>query len=380
MKIGIITILKVNNYGAELQAYATQAILKKLGHNAEIIDYLFYKNPDFKKTAKSSPLFRFSIKTRIAEHILPLITRIKEFRHRKASRARMSRFNTFHSENTSMSGTYHSIEELYNARLDYDVYITGSDQVWNPGIYSSILPYFLDFAPAGARRIAYASSFGVAEIPDFARHTYECYLKRYHAIGVREKNAVAIVKDVAGRNSTHVLDPTLLLKNEEWEKIAKPIGENLDRYILLYELTPCGYIRTLAEHIKAKKGWNIVRVCKNAIKYDNCDSIIEITDAGPAEFLWLFSNAEMVITNSFHGTAFAINFQKSFYTVLPGRKQNNSRQLSLMDMLHLTDRALPEGAPLPEESSFITDFCEANVILENERKKSLNFLTTAINE
>ena len=137
MKIGIITILKVNNYGAELQAYALQRVLNLLGYDAEIIDYLFYKNPQHKKTIRSKPNFRFGIKKIFVERLYPIYVKIKMFLNSKNENVRKQRFALFHKKNTRLSKTYKTIDELFEAKMDYDIYMVGSDQVWNPGIYSS---------------------------------------------------------------------------------------------------------------------------------------------------------------------------------------------------------------------------------------------------
>ena len=377
-RIGIITILKVNNYGAELQAYATQAVLRNMGYDAEIIDYLFYKNPEFIKTKHSAPSFHFPLKKRMAEYIYPILSHLKNIPNGKALNRRNIRFARFHQEHTSMSQTYKSTDELYLAHMNYDVYMTGSDQVWNPGIYSSLSPYFLDFAPQGHRRIAYSASFGVSQIPEYARNFYSKHLQTYNSIGVREKNAVDMVRDIANMEAQWVLDPTLLLNKEDWMQILSSIDVPSEPYILLYELTPCRYIRQLAEHISSLQNWRIIRICKSANKEDKNSSILNIVDAGPAEFLHLFSEAALIITNSFHGTAFSVNFQRPFYTILPQRKQNNSRQRSLLELLNLTKRLLVEGDNFPENTDLMIDYTLANKILEQERMKSIQFLKEAI--
>lgn len=377
MKIGIITILKVNNYGAELQAYATQAILKMLGYEAEIIDYLFYKNSAHKRTNMEKPVFPFPFAVKVKEWLYPKLMAIRAIQYRKAQRERVRRFELFHQENTSMSVTYRSMDELYAAHVDYDIYMTGSDQVWNPGIYSSLNPYFLTFAPQGAKRISYAASFGVSCLPEDAKEYYRQKLQAYRAIGVREKDAVEIVKEVSGRKAEWVLDPTLLLGRQEWMEVARvyPVEGN---YILIYELTPCPYIRQLAGHFHKEKGWRIVRVCKSASPEDKDGEVLNVVDAGPAEFLSLIAHAALVITNSFHGTAFSVNFQRDFYTILPRRKQNNSRQRSLLELLGLMDRLLVEGAPWPVISEVNMDYAHVNKRLEEERNKSILFLKSAI--
>lgn len=379
MKIGIITILKVNNYGAELQAYATQAVLKIMGYDAEIIDYLFYKNPRHRRTKKSAPVFHFSLVSRLKEWLYPKMTALKTLNNRKTQKIRERRFANFHKENTSLSPTYRSMDELYSARLPYDVYLTGSDQVWNPGLYSSLNPYFLTFAPQGKKRIAYAASFGVSQIPAYAKLYYRERLRQYDAIGVREREAVDMVQSVADRKAEWVLDPTLLLTRKDWMKVARQPETAINgNYILIYELTPCPYIGQLARHFHAAKGWQMVRICKRACHEDKERDIINITDAGPAEFLYLVANAGLVITNSFHGTAFSINFGRDFYTVLPLRKKNNSRQRSLLQMLGLNERLLVEGTAWEDIPNTSIDYSEVDKCLDRERNKSIQFLKDAI--
>lgn len=378
--IGIITILKTNNYGAELQAYATQAILNKLGHNAEIIDYLFYKNPGHIITKASKPSFNHGLKKKLSEKLYPIIARLKTQASTESSSNREKRFDKFHTENTRMSPTYRTIDDLYAAKQSYDVYMVGSDQVWNPGIYSSLLPYMLAFAPEGKKRVAYASSFGVSAIPQEQQWLYKKYLPEFSSIGVREKNAVEMVKELGGKDATWVLDPTLLLDKEDWTKVASNAYGNKKNYILLYELTPCPYILELAKYFREKRGMDIVRICKNAAVEDKDKSIENIIDAGPAEFVRLFANAGMIITNSFHGTAFSINFSKEFYTVTPARKHNNSRQRSILELFKLQDRLILENTPLESISMDVINYAVVSEILENERKKSIKFLTNAIDE
>lgn len=378
--IGIITILKTNNYGAELQAYATQAILNKLGHNAEIIDYLFYKNPGHIITKASKPSFNHGLKKRLSEKLYPIIARIKAKSSTESCISREKRFETFHTENTRMSQTYRTIDELYATKKYYDVYMVGSDQVWNPGIYSSLLPYMLAFAPEGKKKVAYASSFGVSAIPQDCQWLYKKYLPGFSSIGVREKNAVEMVKELGGKDATWVLDPTLLLNKEDWSKVASNIYADKKNYILLYELTPCPYILELAKYFREKKGLDIVRICKNAAIEDKDSSIENIIEAGPAEFVRLFANAGMVITNSFHGTAFSINFGKEFYTITPTRKHNNSRQRSILELFKLQDRLIAENTPIENISMGAVDYAAVSQILEDERKKSIEFLTNSIDK
>lgn len=382
-KIGIITILKVNNYGAELQAYATQKALQLMGYDAEIIDYPFYKNPRHIPTKKSKPVFAMPWKKTLAEWLYPRISRLRQIIQRnKSGVERAKHFEEFHKANTLFSCEYRTIDDLFDAEMNYDACVVGSDQVWNPGNYTSLDPYFLKFC-RNARKLSYASSIGLGKLPEYTKSYYCEAWKSLDAISVREENAVEIVKSVSGCNATWVLDPTLLLDANDWAKVENPdnkVSALGCPYVLLYELTPCPYLKTLAKHVAALLQAKIVRITKDAVAIESDAEIINVTDAGPAEFLWLFRQSAFVVTNSFHGTAFSINLNKNFYVVTPARKKNNSRQQSILKLFHLSDRMLQEDAKLPEQDDLSIDFTQANEILVEQRYLSKNYLKNAIDE
>lgn len=376
-KVGIITILKVNNYGAELQAYATQKALQLWGYDAEIIDYLFYKNPRHKRTKMSAPTAKMSMKKHLQEWLFPIIANWRARNYREAQEARNHKFELFHSENTKQSECYDTIDKLMGAQLDYDVLMSGSDQVWNPGVYSCLDPYLLRFGTEKMKRVAYASSFGVSSLPDDVKQYYKEALQNYDAISVREDKAVDLVRSVSGCDAQLVLDPTLLLNKEQWLEVAKPVGRlPVIPYILIYELSEIPYIKQVAQYVSMQTGMPIVRICKNASVEDAEPEILNIIDAGPAEFLYLFSKAGFVVTNSFHGTAFSINFGKQFYTIIPNGKSNNSRQKSILKLMGCEGRMLIEGSPMPEIKTLDTD--KVGEKLQCEREKSMNYLKNAI--
>ena len=171
----------------------------------------------------------------------------------------------------------------------------------------------------------YASSFGVENIPNEYFGYYKDYLNNLDSIAVREKAGVSLVKEIADKDINWVVDPTLLLGQEEWEKYA--IQPPLKKpYLLLYVLSDSEYITKLAYEIASKLDLQIVRICKNASKEDKTDDILNIIDAGPAEFLGWFLKSSYVLTTSFHGVCFSINFNKAFYSfqgVIPALIVNN---------------------------------------------------------
>lgn len=378
MKIGIITIVRVFNYGAELQAYALQKKLELMGYNVEIIDYLFYKHKKHKATRLSKPWINIGFERKVKELLYPLIYSLKTFTRRKQQKILRDKFESFHKKNTRFSKVQYSrLDELYSAHSDYDIFIVGSDQVWNPWSNTSLDPYFLTFAPEGKRRISYASSFGVSELPEQAIDKYKVRLNGLDEISVRESSAVELVKKLTGRIAEHVVDPTMLLTRSEWKQVAvKPPMD--EPYILLYNVTKSDYAAKFANELSNKKNWKIVSIRPTAVSEDKNAEVLYIHDAGPAEFLGWFIQASLVITNSFHGTAFSVNFNRPFFTVLPKTKSNTSRQKSLLSLLKLDSRLLTEDDAFPDSRDIDIDFMEANRILKQQRNKSLDFLIKSI--
>lgn len=377
-KIGIITICRCNNYGAELQAFALQRKLTLIGYDAEVIDYLFYKHPKHLKECASLPDYKgYPWDKVIREILLPWIEKCKSLKHRAAIKSREENFKLFHKKNTRFSMQYRRYSELYKNPPVYDAYCVGSDQVWNPWNFTSLNSYFLTFEPEGAVKLSYASSFGVSEIPVIARNFFHSGLNNLNHISVREKTGVSIVKGLVGRDAKHVADPTLLLTADEWENVLSEKKVPKGKYILLYVLKDSPYITETALRVAKEKELKIVRICKGAFRQDSVDSkIINIMDAGPAEFLGLFKSAEMVLTNSFHGTVFSILFNKDFYTIVDRSVNNNSRQIDLLATLGI-GRIKYSDEVFDEVKSL--DWVTINKNVAEFRQSSIDYLEKAIN-
>lgn len=368
MKLGIITYQKVNNYGADLQAYALQAKLKQLGYDAENIDYLHYKHPHFKSTRKSKRILPLPLVTRIKAKLFPYVTKIKEFKNAARAKARAKLFENFETEFISCTKEYQTIDELYQNPPQYDVYIAGSDQIWNPRSDTSIAPYFLDFAPENAKCISYASSFGVSELPGAAFYLFKKLLKRFSAISVREKSGLRLVNSMSlGVETKHVLDPTLLLTAEDWKRVAKkPETVSRKQFVLLYDLIVSPEAVALAHHWAEKLNCDVIRIGDGAY--------------GPSEFVWLFAHAAATVTTSFHGTVFSILNNKPFYSVIPSHMTNAGRIESLVSSLGLTHRMIRVAECAVADLSTPINYDTVNAALNNLRKDSLDFLIRAIEE
>lgn len=379
-KIGIITISRTNNYGAELQAYALQKKLQMLGYEAKIIDYLYYKHKKYKYTKGAAPDLGLGKCKKIKQFVLfrivsPFLDNVFSLFYRPL-RTRLRNFEHFHTNNVCFSQQYRSILELNNANHDYDVFIVGSDQVWSPATGTSLSPYFLEFATKGKLKISYASSFGVSSIDKRHYPLFKKYLNNLDSISVRENAGVNLVKDITGREAFRVLDPTLLLSKDEWLTIVEKTQKLPFKYLVIYQLYESDTIINLAYHIKSKLNLEIVLIAKRAFMNKKYKGITLIVDAGPSEFVELFSKASFVVTNSFHGTAFSINFNVPFFTVLNSNKVNNSRMIDFLDLNGLSERIIWEatGCDTVMDSQLNNDFVDSNSILEKERVLSVNFL------
>ena len=377
-KVGIITILKVNNFGAELQAYATQQVINQMGYQAEIIDYFFYKNPLHIRERISSPFYNYPIKCCIKENLALGLARLSRFFKKKSSIIRKQRFEDFHHKYTCVSTrSYRKYSDLYAQPPIYDVYCVGSDQVWNPYSYTNLNPYFLTFAPRESRKFSYASSFGVESLPPTAIPRYASNLAQLDCISVREASAQRLVKDLIGREAAWVADPTLLLDETEWSRVEQPVEGIPEDFVLVYELRPMPMVMSLAEAIACDKGLKVVRLCKDASNKEQKHNAINIWDAGPSEFIYLFRRASIIVTNSFHGTAFSINFQKNFFTVVSQYANNNSRQLNLLSMCGLEERVVYDGGEMPDWNKEV-EYSDVRMAVDSFVSSSKKYLRRAI--
>lgn len=388
MKIGIVTFVKADNYGAELQAYALQKKLNVMGYDAEVIDmeketgvlegaFSTYKNAIvnrykqyglFKGTSKVIDLIVFKLKARNAQ---------------KANADKIAKkheiFNSFFYNRIKHSDKYYTLEELRNAKsLPYDVLIAGSDQIWNYMQTKYLDVFFLMMANNwGAKKVSYAPSFSVSKIPTDMQDTYRKYLENMDAISVRELNGLDIVKQCSSCNATTVLDPTLLLNRNEWiEYIGKkdylPQGK---KYVVIYTLSGSLYIYQLAKKIAAQLGAEVINIKSGFVKFKGDEGIKHITDAGPEEFISIYSQAVYVITDSFHGTAFSINFNVPFTTLLNPASNINSRALSILKLTGTEDRLIYDDGSHQEPKSLSVDFAPVNKIINEWREKSVKFIT-----
>ena len=365
MKVAVITRHAITNYGSLLQAFATQQVIETLGHECEIINYVrddeFYAKHEKTLLERKPDWNRNPIKKMIY-----LALRQPE------SIASGKRFEEEQLKYLHLTKKYTSPEELLEDKPVADVYMTGSDQVWGPvenGTYDS--SYCLSFTDNSDKRIAYAASFGRTEMTGEIEKFAKKWLRQYCHIGVREDSAVSILNRI-GIDSVQVLDPTLLLNSTFWSKIAKPIKEK--KYILVYQLHNDKRVGVYAAQVARALELPLIRVSTSFHQIGREGKFIWCPKIG--EFLSYIKNAECMITDSFHGTAFAINFNTPFVEVLPNNK-TGTRNLSILKTTELSDRILKDSKDIELAKQKI-DFSKVNQIIEQKRKDSLEILKNMI--
>ncbi|MEG1988020.1 MAG: polysaccharide pyruvyl transferase family protein [Oscillibacter sp.] len=364
MKTGLVTFYHIHHYGAFLQAYATERAVESLGSACEIVDY--YVNQNNALFRKPTGLGSAAADAHTALHYGPLKTRQERFEEFARTRLVISPRH------------YEKFSEMGEAGADYDVILSGSDQIWNPKIFpdGQFDPVFFG-AFADKRKIAYAPSFGIPHIPESLEGKLREYLAAFSHLSVRERQGQRIVREVTGAEVPVVLDPTLLLSRQDWSAIAADTPRPAGGYILCYCISKPGalepYIRRLAE----ETGLPVVQLC--GVRQRVHPKAQCVLDAGPAEFLGWFRGASYVCTNSFHGTVFAAQFGKPFFTAVAPAEMaapEQSRTFSLLTTLGLTERIIGKGDTADLGDGIDYDAVERR--LTEARRDSLTYLQDAL--
>lgn len=333
-KIGIITMHRVQNYGSALQAYALQKKINELGYYSEIIDYVF---PNRMHRKNDTFLIKYAKQARheLGDALLGFPSWIQK-----------QRFYQFYKNYYKLSKKkYTSKEDLDNDPPYYDLLITGSDQVWGPMNIGDDTTFMLSFCKNdNIPRISYAASFATDRIPEKFRSIYSTYLSKYQFISVRESSGVRVIHDLIHRDASVTCDPSLLLDRVSWSEIAALSKINIKKpyilaYILSYSYNPYPEINHLIQKIQEQLGLHVIYLNGQLSDYRKRNSTV-IRSAGPCEFVKLFMDAKFVITTSFHGTAFALNFSVPLYSVIKNSGSSDSRMFSLLKLVGAEDRAI----------------------------------------
>lgn len=347
MKLAILTFPKAINYGAVLQSFA---LFKKLQPFCSQVCFL---NHNCEAIEKTNSLFDFknilSPKYTLA-HIINFPNAFK----------RKQKFKDFWKKNFVFSN---------RSPNSFDAVIVGSDQVWNYNLTQNDWTYFLNFKKEKTKKIAFSASFGLSRIDDSKKEHISSLISDFDFLSVREQTGLDILKDLTTKSAQLTLDPTLLLSPKEWSFLIENKKEN---YIFVYTVFKSNELWNFAINLSKKTGLPIKSVAYSRLntkraKYD--------FSAGPKEWLSLLYNAKYVITNSFHGVAFSLNFSKQFFYSLPQSKDDvSSRLKDICERYNLSNR----------EISKCENFCNINYAkiqkqLNAEREASQKFINSFLN-
>lgn len=334
-KYATITTHAALNYGAVLQAYALSRYLNDTGRPCQVLNYV----PDHVRKAYSliSMPHTPTEAIRVAYGLL----------HYSARRTRMEKFRAFRQEFLPLSGgELRTHPELIQAVADYDTVVCGSDQIWNPVLHGFDEGYFLSFPEVTCRRVSYAASFGQDQVAQEIRPEMKRRLEGFAAVAFREHSAQRLMGELTGTEAPLVLDPVFLLEPEHWRGMAQPVSVQAP-YLLLYMLSDPKELPYALKDYAGARGMEHLSIgfLPRDLKYRlNRDYAL-----GPREFLGAVAGAELIVSNSFHCTAFAIIFEKNFYVrVNQGKATRNDRMITLLRELGLEDRLL-YGDTLPPD-------------------------------
>lgn len=352
-RVGILTFPNSPSFGASLQMYALYKALSDLGLDVEIINY---KNDFMKKqkhmTAHMSSIGR--VKARLSS-VLDLHGR-KEFERFEKQVA------MFPLQEIS------STEELNDLNNRYDYFVCGSDQVWNPKITGNDMNYFFTFCANDAKKISYAASFGLNEIPNELKKCFSDALLHFKKLSVREERGLNIVKELTNCEATLVVDPTMLLPKSAWEELAKQVRSLPAHYIAKFIFNNDEQVNKFIQRLSEETGLPIITIGGNALSFLKKGRYTG--SIGPQEWLYTIKSADYVVTDSFHGAAFSIIFERNLF--VSTASSTNSRLITLCNNFELQGTIIQDNPNFSFNNRI--DYSIVDALMQHKRKQSIDFL------
>lgn len=364
MDIKVITRHAPSNYGSLLQAIATVKIMERMGHDCKIIDY--QRGDERGMNAITTAL---ACKKEWARNPLKRLAYIG-LRYPEEHWAEL-KFEKMRQKHLKMTERCSCLKDL--SALKADIFMTGSDQVWGPTMNGRFdEAYFLDFVKKG-KKVAYAASFGRTNFDTATIEAYSRMLSSYDAIAVRENSAVEMLDKMGIKCAGQVLDPTLLLTGAEWSEMASKRKIQGD-YVLIYQIHNNPMLDNYAKAFSRHVGLPLYRMSASFHQVSRGGKFVYLPDV--TEFLSLLKHCRYFITDSFHGTAFAINFNRQFIEILPNNS-TGTRNQSILQLTGLQDRIVRDESDFSIADKTI-DYQGVNDVMEKERQKSLDVLRNLV--
>jgi hypothetical protein len=369
MKVCIITLHRVKNYGSVLQAYATQVFFNDAGYETEFIDY--YRENDTDTYAEKNlgqNIVNRLVNAKVHRRFHSILSNIVKKMLVPSMKINNYIFNSFVSNRLKCTEIkYFSYKELVDAVPNADAFCVGSDQVWNSIYNGGILPtYYLDFVQPEKIKFSFASSIGMDNLFETEQDEVQKKLLTFNFVSVREQSAIKMLKDI-GITAKRIIDPTLLLPVNKWELLLNKSNIKY-RYILVYTFGISKDAEKCIKQISNTLNLKVVRI--GTQPYHKLKSGKVIINPSIEEYLTLFYYADYVITNSFHGTAFSVTFNKNFTVLL--RDNFNYRILDFLELVNLQNRVY-QGSDNSVCQQKI-NYKEVNLILDHERMLSRKYI------
>lgn len=370
MKIGIITWFTYENYGTKLQALALQEYLKKQGCSVELLN--------FQPPAVEGNISKTTIKQKIINKKKAFDNQRAQKKYAKQLRKRSIALKKIIEENCRLTKPITNTQEYIEIANDFDLLICGSDQIWNPNWFHPY--YFAGFEEIKVPKIAYAPSIGVKEIGEKEKIKIQKCIKDFTAIAMREKSGQVEVQKLTDLNVKQVLDPTLLMNEDEWEKILKLKSTNENEsYICCYFLGDNKKHWDAVLNYAKQKDMKVKIIPQQGTAYFKNGEVQ--ASAGVNDFVELIKNAKIVFTDSFHAIVFSTIFHKDFYVFERFREtengSQNSRIYDFLKLIDLRERLIKFNTNIIEIETSI-DYEKTENILKNEINESKRYLKEAI--
>lgn len=368
-KIGLFSFHKDPNYGTMCQAYALARAIQKLGHNAEYIRYeaIPYRSPvkvaiiNLIKTVCQNLGIRYGLKTEYS------YLRSKEFRKLK------DRYKRFHHLYIPVSNSIYYLDTIQQVENKYDYFIVGSDQTWSSYCNTNpSTPFYLSFIQDGKKKRSYAPSIGSTHTTEEYKLRLKNELSSFNSLSCRENHNARMLSELLGKKVEYVLDPTLLLSPDDWQVLEKPVPMPAS-YVLCYILGTKACISDYAEKLGEQRGLPTYYIVTRP-EYNKKENALK--DISPEQFLWLLHHATYVVTDSFHGSMFSINFKKEFFSfakreTIESTGIDNDRIMDFLSYFHIEDRFINDGEfRIPTE----LDYSAIEEQLSSMRSSSYEYL------
>jgi len=356
MKVGILTFQATSNYGACLQCTALTQMVNLLGAECETINY---RCENIVKREIKIPLFSLGLKKFPVQLLISIYRWLKSRIIKK-----------FIEKNCALSEVIYDRSNIVSANNEYDAFISGSDIIWELYVTGADYTYFLDFVKEKNKKYSFSSSFGYRFVPEEFLPKVKKYLSEYRQISVRENEGADIIKGLLSKDVKVTVDPTLLFDGGYWTKMEEPYKLEKQKYILLYFDDVEHNSMKFAQKLAKKENVPVIylRDFPGFRKYENVKNIVNVS---VGQFLWLIHNALYVITGSYHGVLFSINFNTPFYYF---NRAHQGRINTVVDNLGITDRNI---ANLNDCNSEI-EWNKVNEKLSNLRNDSIQYIKNVI--